>query len=174
MKELVLHDVGDGESAISRAISQEDDSQIDTILSLLSPPSQTQVRQKAYTTTGMIEQMLANKGSNYWTARYLGIHSADGTATNLPDGLNLLASYFLDKFNPAQLADFVKLVTSLNKVEGKTQSIWGDYVGKVSSSRAYTQMEEERNKFSASSIDCLLNVVSNRLGAPALIHLLYH
>jgi hypothetical protein len=118
--------------------------------------------------------MLANKGSNYWTIRYLGINSTDGTASNLPDGFDLLASYFLDKFNPAQLKEFTKLVTSLNKVEGKTQSIWADYIENVCSFRAYTNMEEERKKFSESSIDRLLKVVSNKLGAAALVHLLYH
>lgn len=35
-------------------------------------------------------------------------------------------------------------------------------------------MEEERKKFSKSSIDCLLTVVSNKIEAAALVHLLYH
>ena len=35
-------------------------------------------------------------------------------------------------------------------------------------------MEEERKKISASSIDCLLKVVSNKLGATVAVQLLYH
>lgn len=82
LKELVLDDIGDGESTISHAISNEDQNRINSILSLLSPPSQTEIRNKAYTTTGLVEKMLANKGSNYWTIRYLGINSTDRTASN--------------------------------------------------------------------------------------------
>ena len=64
-KKDLNQDIGDGESTISHAISNEDHPQIDSMFSLLSPPSQTEVRHKAYTTTGLVEQMLANKGSSY-------------------------------------------------------------------------------------------------------------
>ncbi len=47
------------------------------------------------------------------------------------------------------------------QVERRIRIIW-----------AYTQLEEERNTFSESSIDCLLEEVSNRLGAAVLVHLI--
>jgi hypothetical protein len=173
-KELVLHHDGDGKSVIGRAISQEENLKIDAMLSLLSAACQTEVIQKVYTTTGLIDGMLSSKGSNYWTTHYLKINSSNGTASNLPDGFDILATYFLDKFNLNELKRFVKLITSLGKVEGITRSIWGDYIEKVCSNRGYTQMEEERKKISASSIDCLLKVVSDKLGATVAVQLLYH
>ena len=63
LKELVLHDDGDGQSIISREISQEEDSKVNAMLSLLSTSSQLQVYQKAYTTPKMIEQILSDRGS---------------------------------------------------------------------------------------------------------------
>jgi hypothetical protein len=174
LKELVLHDDGDGQSIISREISQEEDSKVIAMLELLSIHSQMQVLQKAYTTPGMIKQMLSDKGSNYWTTRYLKLNLVDGTASNIPDGFNILASYFLEKFSSEELKQFIQIITSLNKVDGKTQSIWSDYIEKVCSIRGYTQIEKERKTFSLSSIDRLLKVVTNELGAKAVLELMYH
>jgi hypothetical protein len=175
LKQLILHDDdGDGESIISLATSQEHFSKIDAIFSFLSPASKTEVRQKGYTATGLIERMVSNKGSDYWIIRHLKINSADGTASNLPGGFDVLASYFLDKFNLDQLKSFVKLITSLNKVKRETRSIWGDYIRKVCSIRPFTKQEEENQKFSLSSIEHFFKVVSNRLGTTAVVQLLYH
>lgn len=55
-----------------------------------------------------------------------------GIATNLPDGFNVLALYFLENFNRDQLKQFVKFIASINRnYKLRRYSIWIDYINKA-------------------------------------------
>jgi hypothetical protein len=69
------------------------------------------------------------------------------------------------------MKQFIQIITSLNKVDGKKQSIWSDYIEKVC--RHYTPMENEMKHFSINSMDRLLKVVTNNMDAKAVLEFMY-
>ncbi len=101
------------------------------------------------------------------------MENPEGLPTTLPKGFNNLVIFFLEKFNPQQLKQFVEFISYINKTEdGRARSIyWSDYIDEVCPP---ARADEEHHQISADSINFLLKLVSRKLGTVAVFKLLFH
>ena len=130
---------------------------VDVMLDRLASEDRDEVCSRVFTTDS-VQNRLVDKGPDYVIKRYLGIDYR-GIASNLPDGFNVLALYFIEQFDKDQLKQFVKFISSVNKNYRRNRcSIWVDYINKACN-------EDGRNSHKA--LEKFMKCVSDKLGKTA-------
>ena len=102
VKDLVLYE---------ETIVKANEKMVDVMLDRLAIEDRDEVCSRVFTTDS-VQNRLVDKGPDYVIKRYLGIDYR-GMASNLPDGFNVLALYFIEQFDKDQLTQFAKFISSV-------------------------------------------------------------
>ena len=108
INDLMLHNVGNGE-VLSRVLTSGNVQIYGMMLTRLNQRDQQLVSvDKLFTTSGIIEKMLKNKGSQFWIRYYLGMKEP----SNADDGFQVFLNYFKEA-----MQDYIS--TQENEAHGK-------------------------------------------------------